>query len=156
MSQKNELCGQNCGCVSNTAVQSLDEMDFEKGIWFAAQSGDYDRVKKLINTKKYEVDQKDSAGYTALHYASRNGHLEICRYLIESGANIDGRTRSGQATALHRACTAGKLDIVDFLLSHNADLNLKDADGRTALDRATVSNRQDICKILQQHLGDYL
>lgn len=62
MSHKNELCGQNCGCVSNTAVQSLDEMDFEKGIWFAAQCGDYDRVQKLINTKKHQVDQRDSAG----------------------------------------------------------------------------------------------
>lgn len=47
-------------------------------------------------------------GYTALHYASRNGHLEICKYLIENGANIDARTRSGQATALHRACAAGR------------------------------------------------
>nr|CAI5856379.1 unnamed protein product [Callosobruchus analis] len=28
-------------------------------------------------------------GYTALHYAARNGQLDVCKLLIDNGANIN-------------------------------------------------------------------
>uniref|UniRef100_A0A4W2FWM7 Ankyrin repeat domain-containing protein 23 n=1 Tax=Bos indicus x Bos taurus TaxID=30522 RepID=A0A4W2FWM7_BOBOX len=45
--------------------QTLDEMDFERGIWSAALNGDLGRVKYLIQ-KAVDPSQPDSAGYTAL------------------------------------------------------------------------------------------
>lgn len=98
---------QNCDCShSITASQSLDEMDFERGIWYAAQYGDIKRVEKLLK-ESWHVDRKDSAGYTALHYAARNGHLDVCRILLENGADVNAVTRGG-VTALCRAATTGK------------------------------------------------
>lgn len=106
------------------------------------------------------------SGYTALHYAARNGHLNVCRYLVEKGAHIDAATKSGQATSLHRACSAGKTfqcfqakakivlmllgksEIVTFLLSEKADVALRDGDGKTALHRASENNHVEICEVL--------
>lgn len=146
MESKNR-CDHNCTCSTHAvATQSLDEMDFERGIWFAAQNGDLERVKKLVKDK-HCVDMKDSAGYTALHYAARNGHFSICKFLLENGAQVNAITK-GQVTALCRAALTGKEDIVDLLLSKNADPLIRDADGKTALHRAAENKHHSICRKL--------
>lgn len=107
-------CHHGINATSNV-FQSLNELEFERGIWHAAQTGDFDRLRKLIQRGE-DVDRTDLAGYTALHYASRNGFLEICNYLIRNGANVDAITRAGRATALHRACSTGNSLVVFRLL----------------------------------------
>lgn len=97
----------------SAVFQTLDELDFERGIWHAAQNGDLKRVQKLIN-QGTSADKRDNSGYTALHYAVRAGYMEICRFLLSKGANVNATTRSGKATPLHRAATAGNL--INFIL----------------------------------------
>ncbi|XP_028146435.1 ankyrin repeat domain-containing protein 39 [Diabrotica virgifera virgifera] len=141
------MCDHNCKCSAHpVASQSLDEMDFERGIWYAAQYGDLERVRKLANERRC-ADEKDSAGYTALHYAARNGHLTVCLFLLDNGADVNAVTKGG-ATALCRAATAGKEDVVDLLLSKKADPFIQDSDGKTALHRATENKHFEICKRL--------
>ncbi|CAG9860304.1 unnamed protein product [Phyllotreta striolata] len=137
----------SCKCYKHTAAaQSLEEMDFERGIWSPAQYGDLERVSDVLK-KGRDVDVRDSAGYTALHYASRNGHLRVCKFLVENGADVNARTNGG-VTALARACSTGKEDIVDFLLSVNADPFIQDSDGKTALHRAALNKHYRICRRL--------
>uniref|UniRef100_A0A1A8SJI7 Ankyrin repeat domain 39 n=2 Tax=Nothobranchius TaxID=28779 RepID=A0A1A8SJI7_9TELE len=58
---------QHCSCCSNpvSAHQTLEEMDFERGIWSAAMDGDLDRLRSLVQ-KGIDPNLRDSAGYTAL------------------------------------------------------------------------------------------
>ncbi|XP_012523112.1 ankyrin repeat domain-containing protein 39 isoform X2 [Monomorium pharaonis] len=107
---------------------------FYAGFHFPALEGDVDRVNRLLQ-KGVFVDAVDSAGYTALHYATRRGHVRVCELLLEHGAKVDARTRSMGATPLHRAACMGNVEVVDLLLRHGAAPNLTDADGRTALHR---------------------
>lgn len=126
MEHHNECSNHVCKCTSSTCKQTLEDMDFERGIWYAgqyglfdlyrlliskyslaiiaAQYGDYERVKKLLGRG---VDVVDNAGYTALHYAARAGHTKVCELLINFGASLDAQTRAGLATPLHRAANAG-------------------------------------------------
>ncbi|KAL1490617.1 hypothetical protein ABEB36_013279 [Hypothenemus hampei] len=139
----------SCTCHNGSvASQSLEELDFERGIWSAAQYGELERVKHLVETGKCSIDQRDSAGYTALHYASRNGQLSVCKYLVLNGAELNATTKSGRATALHRAASAGHKEVIDYLLSINANVELQDSDGKTVLHRAAEQGRKDVCEIL--------
>ena len=52
------------------------ELDFERGIWAAARDGEEERVRELLG-KGTHPSQKDSSGYTALHYAARAGHMDV-------------------------------------------------------------------------------
>ncbi|XP_055545797.1 ankyrin repeat domain-containing protein 39 [Wyeomyia smithii] len=138
-----------CNCTKTvTASQSLDELEFERGIWTAAIENDEDKLRTLI--AKGHLNDKDNSGYTALHYAARSGHLLMCRVLLESGINVDERT-NGEATALHRAAMMGHDTIINLLLSHNANLLLQDSDGKTALHRAAEKGHVGSCKILVNH-----
>uniref|UniRef100_A0A8C3X8H3 Ankyrin repeat domain-containing protein 39 n=1 Tax=Cyanoderma ruficeps TaxID=181631 RepID=A0A8C3X8H3_9PASS len=145
--------------------QSLSEMDFERGIWAAARDGDEARVLQLLE-RRGDPAELDLAGYTALvrgnggpggphlagctapvrgnggpggphlHYASRNGHLGVCRLLLERGAPCDARTPGG-ATPLHRAAEQGHRELCALLLRHRPALAaLRDARGRTPRDGA--------------------
>ncbi|XP_006876678.1 PREDICTED: ankyrin repeat domain-containing protein 39 [Chrysochloris asiatica] len=146
-------CADGHCCAHPSAVpsvqQTLEEMDFEKGIWSAALNGDLGRVKHFIQ-KATDPSQPDAAGYTALHYASRNGHYAVCQFLLESGAKCDAQTRGG-ATALHRASYCGHTEIARLLLSYGSNPRVADDDGMTSLHKAAEMGHMDICSLLLQH-----
>lgn len=108
MSDHREHCHEQCPVhsVGSNVSQSLDELEFERGIWSAAQSGDLDKVISLLD-KGVDVNATDGGGYTALHYAARNGRFDVCKYLLEKKADVNATTKAGMATPLHRACSAG-------------------------------------------------
>ncbi|XP_056149976.1 ankyrin repeat domain-containing protein 39 [Lampris incognitus] len=142
-----------CSCcshqVTSTSVcQTMDEMDFERGIWSAAMDGDLTRVKSLVQ-KGTDPNQRDLAKYTALHYASRSGHLAVCKFLLESGACASPQT-SGGATPLHRAAYCGHLDVVRLLLHFRADPLLCDDDGASPLHKAAERGHKEVCMLLLQ------
>ena len=47
----------------------------------------------------------------------------------------------GLGTPLHKADELGKMDVVIYLISEGADLDVKDTNGRTALDYAQISKQ---------------
>ena len=70
-----------CGCDGKSASshrQTLDEVDFERGIWAAARDGEGARVMELLGRGTHPSVQ-DTSGYTALHYAARAGHGDIVK-----------------------------------------------------------------------------
>lgn len=143
---------QQCNCSkTTTASQSLDELEFERGIWTAAIDNDESKLRALID--KGQLHAKDNSGYTALHYAARSGHLSICRVLLDAGIGVDERTHGG-VTALHRAAMMGHTDIVDLLLARKADPSVQDSDGKTALHRAAEKCHPEVCRSLLQHGPD--
>lgn len=96
---------ENCKCKSNIAVQSLDEMDFERGIWNAALYNDLEKLDKFIASG--QTNLVDKAGYTSLHYAARNGHLRACEKLLDAHADVNACTRNGGSSPLIRASLMG-------------------------------------------------
>lgn len=141
--------GTSCQCVARSAAysQNLDEMDFTRGIWFAAINGEVEEVQKYLD-KKSSPDVLDSSGYSALHYAARHGHLNVCKILLISGANPDSLTRAGKASPLHRAAYSGHSDIVKILAEHGAQLDLVDIDGQTALHKAAQNSHTEVIQLL--------
>ena len=73
----------------------------------------------------FDPNQKfRSDGKTALMFASKNGHLEIAKLLIENGAYLNAADRSGQ-TATSYALRNDKLETAIFLLEHGAKTDKK-------------------------------
>ncbi|XP_026684825.1 ankyrin repeat and KH domain-containing protein 1 [Diaphorina citri] len=58
---------------------------------------------------------------TPLMEAAQEGHLELVRYLLDSGAQVHAKTQTGD-TALTYACENGHTDVADLLLSYGANL----------------------------------
>lgn len=58
---------------------------------------------------------------TPLMEAAQEGHLDLVRYLLESGADVHAQTQTGD-TALTYACENGHTDVADLLLQFGADM----------------------------------
>jgi len=57
-----------------------------------------------------------------LHIAASKGHLDIVKYLVENGADINVKN-SGQQTPLHYSCFEGHLSVVEYLISKGIEVN---------------------------------
>ena len=68
----------------------------------AAKKGDLARVRAAMGACK-TLNCRGQNGYTALHWAAAEGHLDVLRELLNSRhINVHAQTKSG-ATSLHWA-----------------------------------------------------
>ena len=88
----------------------------------AAQEGDVDALKRHVGKDKKVVNKQDVNGWTPLHEATRGGHLEAIKYLIENGADPNITTGSRGGTSLWWAKQEHGSDspVVEFLESIGA------------------------------------
>lgn len=104
---------------------SNDAQTNDEKRWFEASvAGDEAAVEQLLR-HGIDVNAVDATTSTALHYATKHGHLSIMRLLIESGADLHA-LNNRLSTPLH--LTEKNIDAIRILLEAGADPNLKDAD----------------------------
>ena len=66
--------------------------------------------------------------------AAGYGHLDVCRLLLDKGADVNLRARRVSHTALMLASLNGDLSVVQLLVNAGADTHFRDKDGETALE----------------------
>ncbi len=96
----------------------------------AVRLGDLAGVKRAIK-RGARVSERDSAGVPALHYSAAGGHLEICGFLLNRGADIDEISDGGTPLMWATRCLQPRL--AEFLLSKGARWNLRGEGGMFAL-----------------------
>ena len=103
---------------------------FSEGILlhYLADMGDLAAIQELfahqaqpINAETYDEDD-DAHGWTALHLAARKGHVDVIKFLLDQGANIDAETEDHD-TPLEMAALHGHLDAVQMLVDNGSDLD---------------------------------
>ncbi|CAH0395611.1 unnamed protein product [Bemisia tabaci] len=119
----------------------------------AIKCGNFERAKTLLQQNDIEINVENSDGETLLHTASEEGNVEVVKFLVDNGADVNARNhkaahmaagetmknisefllafsgvklpKSGpdQLTPLHYAAVCGNLEVVDYLIGHGADVN---------------------------------
>jgi len=79
-------------------------------------------VKFILSLDKVNINSKDKVGRTPLHYAARNGNLEIVELLIKYGAKVSSSSITNEEP-LHEAVYKGHLEVAKFLLDKGAKVN---------------------------------
>ena len=95
----------------------------------AVQYGFYERVVQLIDVNPSLVTTPVNDNITLLHWAALNNRLDIVKYLISKGAQVDAMGGALNATPLNWAIRDGKLEMVVLLLSYHAQPSFIDGDG---------------------------
>ncbi len=119
----NQDVADNPHCISPTA-----------DIWCATKNGNLAAIGKHL-AAGVDIDAPDPKnGLTPLTWATVADRVEVARYLLKMGADIDGRNSDG-GTALHEAATMGQGTVAEFLIRRGANIDATDNNGKTLLDR---------------------
>ena len=118
------------------------DLDLKGGLTvFIFHSGSQCRIEslKLLQQAGANPYARNENGTSALHWAAMwSSPIECLDYLLETGLQIDSRTRTGN-TPLHEAAQCPlscKSHVIPWLLSKGADPRAKNSDGKTPWDLA--------------------
>ncbi len=128
-------------------VTDAANIDGMTALHFAAQNGDTDVVRYLVEHGADINAQDDILSRSVIHLAAENGNLDCIKYLTEQGANLLDRDSYG-ATAFHYAARSNRLDVAKYLVSKKMDYTAKDVRGWTAMHYAASGGSLDIVKYL--------
>lgn len=115
----------------------------------AANNGDLNKCKELVESGEIDVNEPGAADRRALHRAAGGNHLEVMKYLLGKGAPIDQADKSGR-TALHWAAISGHVEAVQLLLSKDTDIMLKTQSGSTSFSLAAEGGRVEVVRQLME------
>ncbi|OEY86820.1 hypothetical protein BIY23_02200 [Wolbachia pipientis] len=136
------------------------------------------RVAELLLENGAELNQQDYRGNTPLHVAvleenelmvnffldkgadpnQKNGNESIhnehtVKFLLEKGLSINPKKRDDAFTPLFIAAGIGHQNITRLLLDSGADPEIRNKDGKTALDLAKEAGHTEIIDMLEKHLS---
>ncbi len=95
-----------------------------------------------------DLDKND-----VLRAAAGSGKVDIIRYLLEQGAEVDSEDSSG-ATPLFHAAMAGHTAVCGLLLDKGADVNAEHETGYTPLHAASKNGHVGVVKLLLDRGAD--
>ena len=99
----------------------------------ACASGGLDKVVEFIESH-IDVNARDrkdddpmrsainDTNFTGLHFAAKQGHVDIVKVLLQNGADVNAVTLN-RKTGLHFAAQFGHVEVVIVLIQNGADVN---------------------------------
>lgn len=117
-------------------------------------------VKKAIKNNadvNYRFKKGKFKGFTILMVAAKKGNLEIVKFLLKAGANVNSKmillkknafTIHKGKTALHFASIKGDVEIVRLLIKAGANTNTNDAGNYSPLTASIIYKNFEIARIL--------
>jgi ankyrin repeat protein len=132
----------------------------EKSLYLACQQGDLKAVESWINYyEKEELPREDGNGRFPIHYAAKNGHVEIVDYLADHfGYNVNQKSLPTlltevpeEKTALHFAVENNQLEVVKVLLKHGVDVNDFDQNRKTPIEIAEEKGFLELLSLMCKH-----
>ena len=114
-------------------------------LYYAAATGDLNRVQELVKHGAELINAKDSIGRSVLYPAARSGNLELVKWLVEKGLDVNVKD-NGDKTVLHFAAQSGNVEAVKWFAEKGLDIHAKDSYDYTLLYYAARSGNMELVK----------
>lgn len=100
---------------------------------------------------KNQVFTGERYGMKPISFAVKENSLNILRFLLNSGANVNAASSESLRVALHVAAEYGREDAGQLLLSRYAQINLQDITGKVPLYLASFHCQVAMVELLIKH-----
>lgn len=104
----------------------------------SARVGDlvaFRRACAALLDRNVRLDTPGAMGWTAAHWAARDGHLHVLEHLARLEVNLDVLDRRGDSL-LHKAAANGQYRMCQWLLDRGFNVQARNNLGRSPLDAA--------------------
>jgi ankyrin repeat protein len=110
---------------------------YAKCLLLAAWQGDREYLKKSWR-RTWKIAEKSIDGWTAMHSAVWNMHVETVKFLLTIGKWKEWQLKKRSLSLLHLAVRNNDIETLRLLLDSNAHVNFTDSNGQTALHQAAA------------------
>jgi uncharacterized protein len=139
-------------CVNMGYFSPIFEDPEETELMREVEAHRLNRVEELLRTPD-GINRQDQFGRTALFRATSSPQSRSLVSVLVAGGADPNISDNRSTTPLMNACQLGELNSVDLLLAHGAKSDVQNADGDTALIKASAAGRvgADIVAMLLTH-----
>eukprot|EP01100_Stratorugosa_tubuloviscum_P003252 TRINITY_DN1775_c2_g1_i2.p1 TRINITY_DN1775_c2_g1~~TRINITY_DN1775_c2_g1_i2.p1 ORF type:complete len:144 (+),score=45.43 TRINITY_DN1775_c2_g1_i2:105-536(+) len=124
-------------------MANASKEDLKSKVYIAIRTQNIQQVERIINQDPNLLNQEP---ITPLYIAAFFGCIEICKFLIEKGADINkGILFLEEETPLGGAALCGHIEICRLLIEKGADVNKGD---EPPIYLASLKGHTEICKLL--------
>lgn len=120
----------------------------------AISDGSFERVVDLLSSSSNSIDLNctDEHGMSPLQHACYKGNVEIARYLLERGADVNQNDHEHRYTALMFAALGGYTPVITLLLEHGAHVHTVNSVGRNAAQMAAFVGQHQSVAVINNYL----
>ncbi|WP_321778291.1 ankyrin repeat domain-containing protein [Sulfurimonas sp.] len=108
---------------------------------------DMDLLMLLIDNGA-DIDEFDDEGVSILDNAIAFNSIELVRYMIDKGIDVNRTNRRSRFTPLMGVACYGRAEIAELFLQKGVDKEAVDVKGFSAVDFARKMNKKSILKLL--------
>ena len=109
-------------------------------------------VVRLLLRWGSDINAQNINGETPLHWSSAHGKLDVVKFLVTHGANVDNSTTRELLTPLHTAVQNRHMAVVSCLLSSNASPDSRDVYHRTPRMLAKQNGFDEIVALIDSYI----
>jgi ankyrin repeat protein len=126
--------------------------DGKTSLHYACSNGRLKLCKHLVQEHPVLLRVRDKKGLLPLHEAAWSGSIELFKFLMEAGNDIDIRDKTFEGcTVLHQSADGGRLEMSKYLLDKDPSLLHEiDDEGMTVLHRAALGGNTQLFKMLEE------
>ena len=125
-----------------------------KNFHYYAKDGQHPKINFLVKMG-VNIHIKTNDGMSCLHIAAQNGHLNLCKKLVNKHNFDVNMTDNEGFTALHDSILHGTCQLVNFFMKKVDDLHMKTKSGINCLHIAAQKGSLDLCKkLVNEHNFD--
>lgn len=119
----------------------------------AAQDGNVETLRTLLQQNLTDVNAPDYRGWTPLHFAASNGYVECTWELLQNGAEVNAKNICNW-TPLHHAVYWGRIECIKLLLQNGASVTEKTKyESKTAKNFVRKEDSKEIVTLIESYEG---
>lgn len=145
----NAVCNKNKEMVSlllSYGAEVRFEKDGSSSIFNSLEVNNYQEILDIVLCHFADIGKKDSVGLSPIHWACRDGHLNVVKHILEKSPSlVHNADNPYKFTPLHWASRRGFKEIVALLVSKGASKTATSKSGFTPLMLA-LSNKHEVLK----------
>ena len=128
-------------------------MENDKQIFGAVRALDFEAVRTLLAAGA-SANARNGNGQTPLHIAAGEGSAEICKLLIDAGADVEAEFDFDGSRPLSIAVWRGHEEVCKLLIDHGADYFLKNSRGDSAALQGQRQGRLPLHEFLLSYIAE--
>lgn len=129
--------------IKKRAEVNMKNQDGATPLHLAVMEGHLDLTKVLLDAG---AKIKDKEKNNAIHLATSTDQSEILKLVINENKSKLNDQNADKNTPLHLALNIGNIDIIRILIDNGANINIKDNEGKTAVQLAIKIGLEEIMK----------